>query len=153
MARRMVAPRGGGEQSLSRWLLLPALSRRAPGAILAAEAHPMTMGRTFSAGLLVVLATTALACAEHRAAPGTGTSTAAADKEEFGRFTIDELEAKMTAAKAGQAKLAIFDNNGQDRYAKGHIPGAKWVNFREFTASDMPADKDTTLVFYCSNEL
>jgi Rhodanese-like domain len=124
----------------------------AAGAILAAEVHPMTMGRTLSAGILVALATTGLGCAEHRAAPGKDTSTAEADKEAFGRMTIDELEAKMAAAKAGQAKLAIFDNNQHDRFDKGHIPGAKWVKFSEYTASEMPADKDTTLVFYCSNE-
>jgi hypothetical protein len=112
----------------------------------------MTMGRTLSAGVLVVLATTALACAEHRAAPGKESSTAEADKEVFGRMTVDELDAKMTAAKAGQAKLAIFDNNGHDRFDKGHIPGAKWVQFDSYEASALPADKDTTLVFYCSNE-
>jgi hypothetical protein len=76
-----------------------------------------------------------------------------AEKETFGRLTIDELEARMADAKAGKVKLAIFDNNDHDRFDKGHIPGAKWVKFNDVKAGDLPADKDTTLVFYCSNEL
>jgi 3-mercaptopyruvate sulfurtransferase SseA len=75
-----------------------------------------------------------------------------AEQETFGRLTVEELEAKMAAAKAGQAKLAIYDNNQRERFDKGHIPGAKWVKFDEVKASDLPADKETTLVFYCANE-
>ena len=32
------------------------------------------------------------------------------------------------------------------------MPGAKWVKFNEVKASDLPADKASTLVFYCANE-
>ena len=110
------------------------------------------MGRTLSAAALVVLATAGLACTEKRAEPAKETSAAESEKEPFGRMTVDELEAKIAAAKAGQAKLAIFDNNAQDRFEKGHIPTAKWVKFDAYAASELPSDKDTTLVFYCSNE-
>jgi rhodanese-related sulfurtransferase len=67
-------------------------------------------------------------------------------------MSIEELESKMTAAKAGQLKLAVFDNNQREVFDKGHIPTAKWVAFDKVQASDLPADKDTTLVFYCANE-
>jgi 3-mercaptopyruvate sulfurtransferase SseA len=77
---------------------------------------------------------------------------AEAEKEPFGHLTVDELDARMTAAKAGQAKLAIFDNNHRERFDKSHIPGAKWVQFDQVKASDLPADKETALVFYCANE-
>lgn len=85
------------------------------------------------------------------ATPGpTPASTEA--KEAFGRLTVAELDAKIAAAKAGQAKLAVFDNNGRDTYEQGHIPTATWVQYDEIKGSDLPADKDTQLVFYCYNE-
>jgi len=70
-------------------------------------------------------------------------------KEAFGRVTVAELEEKMNAAQAGTLKLAVYDANGRDTYAEGHLPGAVWVQYDELKASDLPADKDTQLVFYC----
>lgn len=73
-------------------------------------------------------------------------------KEAFGRLTVDELAAKMAEAKAGKLKLAVFDNNGLDTWKEGHLPGATWVQYDEIKPTDLPADKDTSLVFYCYNE-
>jgi hypothetical protein len=73
-------------------------------------------------------------------------------KEAFGRLTVDELAAKMADAKAGKLKLAVFDNNGLDTWKEGHLPGATWVQYDEIKPTDLPADKDTSLVFYCYNE-
>ena len=67
-------------------------------------------------------------------------------------LTIDEVSAKITDAAAGKVALAIYDNNAQETYAKGHLPGAKWVDHKSVKAADLPADKSTTLVFYCANE-
>jgi len=85
-------------------------------------------------------------------APTDVSAAAKETKEAFGRLTVDELVAKMAAAKAGQLKLAVFDNNGRDTFDEGHVPGATWVQYDEIKASDLPTDKDTTLVFYCYNE-
>lgn len=106
--------------------------------------------RTLARGASILLALALVpACAKssHEAA-----TSGHDEKERFGRMSVDELDAKMTAAKAGQMKLAVFDNNQRERFDKGHIPGAKWVAFDKVQASDLPADKDTTLVFYCANE-
>ena len=73
-------------------------------------------------------------------------------KELFGEMTVDQLDAMIAQAKAGTAKLAIYDNNQHDRYVQSRITTAKWVDFKNVQASDLPADKDTTLVFYCANE-
>lgn len=73
-------------------------------------------------------------------------------RDPFSRITADELLTKMTEARAGSLKLAIFDNNGLDTYKEGHIPGATWVQYDEIKASDLPPDKGTMLVFYCYNE-
>jgi hypothetical protein len=90
-------------------------------------------------------------CAKERAPHGSG-EAAEPEKEAFGQLTIDELEAHLGDAKAGKRKVAVFDNNQHERFLKSHIAGATWVKFSDVKASDLPADKDTELVFYCSNE-
>lgn len=71
---------------------------------------------------------------------------------QLGKLSIAELEVKMQEAKAGRLPLYIYDNNSKERYAESHLPGAKWVEFDEITANDLPTDHGATLVFYCSNE-
>jgi 3-mercaptopyruvate sulfurtransferase SseA len=100
--------------------------------------------------ICVALAASTTACAKGRHEPS-GEATEA-EKAAFGKLTVDELEARMGDAKAGRIKLAVFDNNQHERFAKSHIPGAKWVAFDAVQASDLPVDKDATLVFYCANE-
>jgi rhodanese-related sulfurtransferase len=72
---------------------------------------------------------------------------APAEKEPFQRLTVDEVQKLV-----GQKDVAIYDNNNAERFAKGHVPGAKNVSPRELTAADLPANKDAKLVFYCANE-
>jgi hypothetical protein len=104
--------------------------------------------RTFLIGALA--ATLAAGCAKN--AQEHGDEPASAEKEGFGKLTVDELDARMSDAKAGKIKLAVFDNNQRETFDKGHIPGARWVAFDKVAASDLPADKETQLVFYCANE-
>ena len=101
----------------------------------------------FHAVVVAALASSAAAC--HKQPHG---DAAESEEVSFGRLTIDELQARMNDAKAGKIKLAIFDNNEREHFDKGHIPGARWVAFDKVQASDLPADKDTELVFYCANE-
>jgi hypothetical protein len=101
--------------------------------------------------LAAALAVGGAACAKERAPHGSGEASEPSNQA-FGKLTIDELEAHMSEAKAGTRKLAVFDNNQHERFVKSHIAGATWVAFDDVKASDLPADKDTELVFYCSNE-
>ena len=71
----------------------------------------------------------------------------AADKEEFGSLTVDQV-----AEHIARGDASIFDNNPKDMWQKGHVPTAKWVDFKSVQASDLPQDKDRTLIFYCANE-
>ena len=71
----------------------------------------------------------------------------AAEKDPFGSLTVDQV-ADLIAKK----DASIFDNNSAEQYQGGHVPTAKWVDFKNVTASDLPQDKDRTLVFYCANE-
>lgn len=65
-------------------------------------------------------------------------------------LTVDEVSTRLAA---NDGKTFVFDNNPKDRYDKGHVPGARWVDFKAVKESDLPADKGATLIFYCANEL
>jgi len=71
----------------------------------------------------------------------------AKEPEPFGRLTVDEA-----AQKLGKKGVYFFDNNPNELFAQGHVPGAKWVKYDAVTAGDLPSDKAATLVFYCANE-
>lgn len=103
---------------------------------------------------LLALPLGALSCAKsgQEGAAEKGAPSAEAKAEAFGSLTVDEVDAKLSEAKAGKLALAIFDNNAKARWEKGHLPGAKWVKPDEVTAAVLPADKDATLVFYCAHE-
>jgi hypothetical protein len=105
----------------------------------------------YMCALSVALGLGSLGCAQDHAPHGSSGAQEAAN-EAFGTLTVDELEAHLRDAKAGTRKVAVFDNNQHERFVKSHIAGATWVKFSDVKASDLPADKDTELVFYCSNE-
>lgn len=64
----------------------------------------------------------------------------------FGELSVAEVAKRRT-----EPGFYIYDNNYKEAFAKGHVPGAKWLDPREMTAKDLPADKEATLVFYCAN--
>lgn len=63
-----------------------------------------------------------------------------------GTITPADLQSK----RQGAAQVHIFDVNSAERFAKGHVPGARLVTTAP-QASDLPANKDAMLVFYCAN--
>ena len=65
----------------------------------------------------------------------------------FGELTLDQVERAIAKKEA----ITIIDNNSRERWAEGHVPGAKWMESSEIKASALPADKGAKLVFYCSN--
>jgi len=99
---------------------------------------------------LLALPLAALACS--KSAPEKSSDGTSAKAEAFGRLTVDEVQAKIADAKAGKGAVYIFDNNGKERFDKGHVPGAKWAKPDAINASVLPADKNATLIFYCGNE-
>jgi hypothetical protein len=101
----------------------------------------------FAAGIAVFLISSA-GCSSK----GSGSQSADAAHDAFGRLSIDELDSKMADAKAGKLALFIYDNNHKERWQQSHIPGAKWLDSDKVTAADLPQDKNATLVFYCANE-
>ncbi|HEX4779274.1 MAG TPA: rhodanese-like domain-containing protein [Usitatibacter sp.] len=55
----------------------------------------------------------------------------------------------LVAAK----QVTVLDVNSAGSYAKAHIPGARNLDPEAFGSEDLPADKRSSLVFYCSNPL
>ena len=65
-------------------------------------------------------------------------------------MNIPELTVQEVAARLGQAGFFVFDNNGQGRWKRGHVPAAKNVNPYDYPATELPDDRTASLVFYCS---
>ena len=103
--------------------------------------YPPLMHRR-SAITLLALAALALVLA--------GCSRASSPSSELRSLTVDEVAARIAA---NDGKTFIYDNNEKDRYAKSHVPGAQWLEYDRVVASDLPADRGATLVFYCASEL
>jgi len=63
---------------------------------------------------------------------------------------LRELSVHDVSARLGSPGFYVFDNNGPGRWARSHVAGAKNLNAYAYAASELPADKAATLVFYCS---
>ena len=50
-------------------------------------------------------------------------------------------------------RASVIDVNAPARWAQAHVPGARNLDPERFAAGDLPPDRATTLVFYCSNPL
>jgi len=70
------------------------------------------------------------------------------EAEKLPTMTVDEVDRAITAKEA-----VAVDCNGEGlRKRAGVVPGAILVSDHEsYAASELPADKQTKLVFYCAN--
>lgn len=68
----------------------------------------------------------------------------------MGLPTIDPatLHSRLAAGE-----VAVFDVNSPASWRQARVPGARPLDPDAFTASDLPASRERTLVFYCSNPL
>jgi hypothetical protein len=75
--------------------------------------------------------------------------SAAKAEEQFATLTVDEVAAQVEAKQ-----ITPVDCNGDGTREKmGVLPGAILVTDEEqYGPSELPADKSTKLVFYCSKE-
>jgi hypothetical protein len=96
------------------------------------------MNRRAMLVMALAVAATSMACSKTSGA------------SELKTLTVDDVAAKLAAHTPN---TFIYDNNDQERWAKSHVPGAKWLKHTAVTAADLPADKGATLIFYCSSEL
>jgi rhodanese-related sulfurtransferase len=49
--------------------------------------------------------------------------------------------------------VTIVDVNSSQSWLRAHVPGAVNLDSANYTESDLPADKQSRLVFYCSNPM
>jgi rhodanese-related sulfurtransferase len=62
-----------------------------------------------------------------------------------------ELSVDEVAELMKDSRTVLIDVNFRRRWASGHLPGAINLDPNEYTADDLPANKLTTLVFYCND--
>jgi uncharacterized lipoprotein NlpE involved in copper resistance len=92
-------------------------------------------------------ATTLTGCSKSDRQEAAGSSRAA--EAQLATMTVDEVD---QAIAANEAK-AVDCNSPETRKKMGIVPGAIMVSDHEtFAASELPADKNGKLVFYCANE-
>ena len=60
----------------------------------------------------------------------------------------NELHQSMQARK-----VTVIDVNSRQSWAKAHVPGALNLDPVDYDESDLPPDKQSSLVFYCSNPM
>jgi rhodanese-related sulfurtransferase len=72
-----------------------------------------------------------------------------------GRATDVPVSTVQQLVDAKSANVAIIDvNDDETRASKGMVPGAiKLSSYDKYLMSELPADKSSTLVFYCYNTL
>jgi rhodanese-related sulfurtransferase len=100
---------------------------------------------TQSESLVSQMVVTGLPLASNAALASAGASSAPAGTPP------QELTAKELESMLASPGVFVFDNNGPDLYAQGHIPGAKLLEYDNVTADKLPSDRNATLVFYCYN--
>jgi hypothetical protein len=63
---------------------------------------------------------------------------------------IPDLSVDEVARRLGTPDFYVFDNNSRGRWKRSHVPGAVAVDPYDLSADVLPANKQATLVFYCS---
>lgn len=105
------------------------------------------VGTIVGMGFMALCACSTPASSSSQSASASG--KAAGHESELASMTPDEVEARIAK---NDGSFYVYDNNNKAVYDKGHLPGAKWLDFAEVKESDLPSDKAATLVFYCANE-
>jgi rhodanese-related sulfurtransferase len=65
--------------------------------------------------------------------------------------SIPELSVEEAAELIMQGRALVIDVNPRRRWSSGHVPGALNLDPAAFAETDIPGDKDATLIFYCSD--
>ncbi|HYV85913.1 MAG TPA: rhodanese-like domain-containing protein [Patescibacteria group bacterium] len=85
-------------------------------------------------------------------APLTGAATKdaakPAEKDPFGSMTVQQV-----AKKIKDPAVHVYDGNREELYKENHVPGAVRLYSKDIKEGVLPDKKDTTLIFYCHNEL
>ncbi|HMC82585.1 MAG: hypothetical protein DMH00_12160 [Acidobacteria bacterium] len=69
------------------------------------------------------------------------------ESEPFKRLTVEEVEKRLA-----DPSVQIYDGNSDEEYLHGHLPGAIHLWSKDLREGVLPAEKGTSLIFYCHNE-
>lgn len=64
---------------------------------------------------------------------------------------VPELSVEEAAELILGGGALVVDVNPRRRWSSGHVPGALNLDPAGFTETDIPGNKDATLIFYCSD--
>ena len=64
---------------------------------------------------------------------------------------LKSISARDVSELLPSGRAVIVDVNAPARWSAAHVPGARNLDPVHFDASDLPAEQDRLLVFYCSN--
>ena len=70
-------------------------------------------------------------------------------QSEAGDGQVKDITPNALSVMLVRSGLSVIDVNEEDNYAAAHVPGAKRLEYDAITTDVLPADKTTTLVFYC----
>lgn len=65
---------------------------------------------------------------------------------------IGSLLPEQVQLRLAGGRIRVFDANPVDVFNKHHVRGARRVEYDQVKPSDLPADKSSSIVFYCMNE-
>ncbi|XHS76957.1 rhodanese-like domain-containing protein [Burkholderiaceae bacterium UC74_6] len=67
-------------------------------------------------------------------------------------YGLKSISPAALQVSLGEGVVRVFDLNARGQWAAAHVPGAAHLPL-DFTVADLPAERSTPLVFYCSNPL
>lgn len=70
-------------------------------------------------------------------------------EHKLAEMSIDEVEQRLAK---NDGDFFVYDCNQRAVFDSGHVPGAKFLDYKDLKESDLVPNKDATLVFYCANE-
>ncbi|MDZ7716431.1 MAG: rhodanese-like domain-containing protein [Balneolaceae bacterium] len=66
---------------------------------------------------------------------------------------LDSISPEVLNQNIAAGSVVVFDVNSRQSWMENHVPGATNLDPLNFTEGDLPADKSSLLVFYCSNPM
>ena len=66
---------------------------------------------------------------------------------------LETVAPKELQELIGKGEVTVVDVNSSESWGKAHVPGALNLDSATYGSADLPSDKSSPLVFYCSNPL
>jgi len=68
-------------------------------------------------------------------------------------FNPNHISPTEVLHKISRGQVTVIDLNSNMRWKQGHVPGALHVNPESMSQDDLPTDRSSEVIFYCSNPL